>query len=324
MLSACLLPFSSWAQADSTIDVDETLRAAEQWAKENLNDDALRMLQEIDRDKVRQILQNLAKEFRSNNVLDLASMRDSARQVLPILEGYEETLPYAIWLRSRLDYLEVAQELKQLRPPPKSIPPPQPRTPTANPAPQVEREIWVKKVAKRPWPARAKPYVTQLKPVFLEQKVPAELVWVAEVESSFDPRARSPAGAAGMFQLMPETARRYGLRTGLIDQRYRPEESARAAAKYLRYLHSHFKDWRLGLAAYNAGEGTVDNLLKKHKATTYDGIAKYLPSETRCMCPGSKLRCFAAKASNSPNSAPLKIPSSTRRPAGAGVLLFAQ
>ena len=90
------------------------------------------------------------------------------------------------------------------------------------------------------------------------------------------------AGAAGLFQLMPTTAKRYGLRTTWpFDQRLTPEPSARAAAEYLRYLHGQFKDWRLAVAAYNAGEGTVQNLLTRRKAHTYDAIAGKLPAETQ-------------------------------------------
>jgi membrane-bound lytic murein transglycosylase D len=70
----------------------------------------------------------------------------------------------------------------------------------------------VRKVSGGPWPARAKEYVPELKPVFAAQKIPPELVWVAEVESSFDRRALSPAGAVGLFQLMPDTAKRFGPR----------------------------------------------------------------------------------------------------------------
>jgi peptidoglycan lytic transglycosylase D len=108
---------------------------------------------------------------------------------------------------------------------------------------------------------------------------------VAEVESSFDPRARSPDGATGLFQLMPATAKRYGLRTWPRDQRLNPESSAQAAAQYLSYLHRHFGDWRLALAAYNSGEGTVDKLLARRKAKTYDAIATRLPAETQLYVP---------------------------------------
>src|SRR5437867_12464802 len=84
---------------------------------------------------------------------------------------------------------------------------------------------------------------------------------------------------------MPATAKRYGLRTWPIDQRLKPEPSARAAAQYLQYLHGQFKDWRLALAAYNAGEGTVEKLLKGQKARTFDAIATRLPAETQMYVP---------------------------------------
>src|SRR6185436_6392649 len=154
--------------------------------------------------------------------VDLAQLKDTARIMLPILESYEETAPYAVWLKARMDYLETADDLRLLIPPPK-ISPGQPPPPPVVPKPEQVREIWIKKVSARPLPEEAKPYVNKLKPIFTQQKVLSQLVWVAEVESSFDPRARSPAGAAGLFQLMPDTAKRFGLRTSPFDQRVKPE-----------------------------------------------------------------------------------------------------
>lgn len=264
--------------------LDEVIQSADQWAKENLDDNTLRALQEVDRAKVKQFLGDLQKRSHGEYVVDLAALNDTARAVLPLLEGYEETQPYAAWLKAQLDYLDVADQFRRVTPPPKPEPG-QPPKPVPNPAPKAERAMWDKELADRPWPAAAKPYVTRLKPIFTEQKVPSELVWVAEVESSFDPRARSPAGATGLFQLMPATAKRYGLRTWPLDDRLRPDDSARAAAKYLEYLHGHFKDWRLALAAYNAGEGTVQTLLQRHKARTFDAIATLLPAETQMFVP---------------------------------------
>jgi membrane-bound lytic murein transglycosylase D len=173
----------------------------------------------------------------------------------------------------------------RLRIAPPKMTPGQPPPPPVNPPPEEIREIWVKKISTRPLPEEAKPYVSRLKPIFSEQGVPSQLVWVAEVESSFNPEARSPVGAAGLFQLMPDTAKRFGLSTWPDDQRLEPEPSARAAATYLGRLHEKFKDWRLALAAYNAGEGTVQNLLKRHKAKTYDAIASHLPAETQMFVP---------------------------------------
>jgi membrane-bound lytic murein transglycosylase D len=286
---AAILVLVFWALAiraqENTITLDdEFLRSAEQWARENLDEDALRVLQSADREKIRKLLQDIQREFQGEYVLDLAALKDAARAAAPLLESYEETLPYAVWLKTRLDYLEVAEQFRLLIPSPKPTPG-KPAKPPPNPSPQKEREIWIHKVVERPWPKTAQPYVSRLKSIFAAEKVPTQLVWVAEVESSFDPRARSPAGAAGLFQLMPATAKRYGLRTWPVDQRLKPETSARAAAQYLRVLHTHFHDWRLALAAYNAGEGTVDNLLTRRKAHTFDAIATGLPAETQMYVP---------------------------------------
>ena len=74
--------------------------------------------------------------------------------------------------------------------------------------------------------------------VALEEGIPGELVWIAEVESAMDPSARSRSGAVGLFQLMPETARRFGLDPGAekYDERIHPYKSGAAAARYLRAL----------------------------------------------------------------------------------------
>jgi membrane-bound lytic murein transglycosylase D len=268
----------------NTVTLDDLMQSAQQWANENLDDNVVRAIQNTDQEKVQQFLGSIQTNFQGEYVVDLAQLKDTAKTMLPILEAYEETAPYAAWLKARIDYLDTAEELRLLIPPPKSLPG-QLTLPRFVPKPEQVREIWIKKVSERPVPDEAKPYVNKLKPIFAEQKVPPQLVWIAEVESSFDPRARSPVGATGLFQLMPDTAKQYGLRTWPLDQRLQPEESARAAATYLGKLHDRFKDWRLVLAAYNSGEGTVQNLLKKHKATTYDGIASHLPSETQMFVP---------------------------------------
>jgi membrane-bound lytic murein transglycosylase D len=217
-------------------------------------------------------------------VVDLAPLRQTAQTVLSVLESREETRPYAAWLKAQMDYLDVAEEIRLTIPPPNAETnrPPQP---VPNPPPQKERELWVKKVSVAPWSALAKEYVPELKPIFTAQKVPPDLVWVAEVESAFDRRALSPSGAAGLFQLMPDTAKRFGLSLWPRDQRYQPEPSATASAQYLKYLYDRFKDWRLALAAYNAGEGTVQKLLDRYKTHSYDDIAGHLPAETQMYVP---------------------------------------
>ena len=75
---------------------------------------------------------------------------------------------------------------------------------------------------------------------------------IIHVESGYNPRALSPKGAEGLMQLMPETGRRWGARDA-----FDPEDNIRAGVRYLRYLQNMFKDDRLALAAYNAGENAV-------------------------------------------------------------------
>jgi membrane-bound lytic murein transglycosylase D len=268
----------------NTVTIDDLMQSAQEWANDNVDPNVLQNLQNTDQEKVRQFFDSIQKNFQGEYVIDLAKLRDTAKTVLPLLDGYEETAPYGAWLRTRMDYLDAAEELRLLIPPPKTAPE-LPPAPPYRPAPEQVREIWIRKISTRPVPEEAKPYIGKLKSIFSQQKVPSQLVWLAEVESSFDPSARSPAGAAGLFQLMPQTAKQYGLRTWPSDQRLEPEPSARAAAAYLGKLHEKFQDWRLALAAYNAGEGTVRNLLKRYKATTYDGIASHLPAETQMYVP---------------------------------------
>ena len=146
-------------------------------------------------------------------------------------------------------------------------------------------ELWVKKLAKRPLPANAEKLIPRLKAVFKAEGVPTELVWIAEVESSLNPDAKSPSGAVGLFQFMPATAERFGLRTAFFDERKDPEKSARAAARYLKVLYRQMGSWRLALASYNAGEGRVGRALEKQNAKSFDEIADHLPVETQMYVP---------------------------------------
>ena len=280
MLLAMVVP----AKAQEELTLSDILDGVQQWAQENLDTNFLNSLPEVDEQQVQKFFRDIEQRFQGEYVVDLAPLKQAAIAILPLLESHEETQPFVPWLKSQLDYLDVAEEFTFSNPPPKVEPGQLPKT-IPNPPAQKEREIWVKKVADRPWPLEARKYVTQLKPIFASQKVPPELVWVAEVESSFDPRAKSPAGAAGLFQLMPATAKRFGLSTWPFDERFKPEPSANASAQYLKFLHDKFKDWRLTLAAYNAGEGTVQRLLDKYKTKKYDDIATHLPAETQMYVP---------------------------------------
>jgi membrane-bound lytic murein transglycosylase D len=280
-----LLAGSTAARADDdTVTMPELIQGAQQWAQENLDTNVLNALPGADEQAVQQFFHEVQQRFQGDYVVDIATLRQTAQTMLPLLESREETRPYAAWLKAQMDYLEVADEIRLTIPPP-TIETNRPPPPVPNPPPEKEREIWVKRVSVAPWSALAKQYVPELKPIFTAQKMPPELVWVAEVESSFDRHALSPAGAAGLFQLMPDTAKRFGLSLWPRDQRFQPEPSATASAQYLKYLYDRFKDWRLALAAYNAGEGTVQKLLDRHKTDSYDAIAEHLPAETQMYVP---------------------------------------
>jgi len=269
---------------DDTVTLPDLVQGAQQWAQENLDTNVLNALPTVDDPQVQQFFRDLQQRYQGDYVVDLAALRQTAQTVLLLLENSENTRPYAAWLKAQMDYLDVADEIRLTIAPP-NVATNQPPPPVPNPSPQKERELWIKKVSVTPWSAAAKEYVPELKPIFTAQKIPPELVWVAEVESAFDRRALSPAGAAGLFQLMPDTAKRFGLSLWPRDQRFQPEPSATASAQYLKYLHDRFKDWRLALAAYNAGEGTVQKLLDRYKTHSYDDIAEHLPAETQMYVP---------------------------------------
>jgi membrane-bound lytic murein transglycosylase D len=281
-----LLASSLFAQADDdTIDLPNLMQGAQQWAQENLDTNLLNLAPDDNDPQVQQFFRDCQKNFQGDYVVDIAPLKQAAQIILPLLENNDDTQPYAAWLKSQMDYLDVADEIRiSIAPPVTSTNQPVPSV-AVNPSAQKERELWVKKVSPEPLSDGAKKYVPELKPIFAAQNVPPQLVWLAEVESSFDRRAQSPAGAAGLFQLMPDTAKRFGLSLWPRDQRFQPEPSATASAQYLKKLHDRFGDWRLALAAYNCGEGTVQKLLTRYKTQSYDGIAEHLPAETQMYVP---------------------------------------
>jgi membrane-bound lytic murein transglycosylase D len=146
-------------------------------------------------------------------------------------------------------------------------------------------DLWLARVKTRPAPARAAALMPRLRAAFAAEGVPPEIAWLAEAESSLNPAARSPVGAKGLFQFMPDTAKSLGLSTFLPDDRTDPDKSAHAAARYLKMLHGKFHDWPLAFAAYNAGEGRVGRELAARRAKDFAGIASSLPAETRMYVP---------------------------------------
>jgi membrane-bound lytic murein transglycosylase D len=264
--------------------LEDLLDSGREWAEENLDPDVVASFEELDEAEAQRWLGEFQRRFAGEYVFDLAPLRNTATALLPALERLEVTRDQAAWLRARLDYLEVAEEFRVRIPQPEPAPG-QPPAPRPNPTPVQEREVWRKRLSQRPVPAGGAAQVERLKPVFAAEKLPPELAWLAEVESGFNPRARSPVGAVGLYQLMPATARSLGLAVAPVDERLDPAKNAAAAARYLRQLHGRFKDWPLALAAYNCGEGRLQAALTKHRVRTFDEVAVRLPAETQMYVP---------------------------------------
>ena len=219
----------------------------------------------------------LQTALENNDLAALAQYEPEARAALTALRTFPGNEEYADWLEERLDYIQAAQQATH-RPPP--VPP------SVRPAQFIPHyDLWLQRLQSRPRPASADQLIPVLGAVFAAAGLPVELVWLAEVESTLNPSARSPAGARGLFQLMPATAQELGLGTFMPDERTDPKKSAGAAARLLRALYKKFGDWPLAFAAYNAGAGRVQRALDRQKAGTFAEIAAALPAETRMYVP---------------------------------------
>lgn len=115
-----------------------------------------------------------------------------------------------------------------------------------------------------------------------ERGLPDALKYLPVAESRLRSRAISPASAAGLWQLMPRTARYYGLRVDrIVDERLDANLATEAAIDMLIELYEEFGDWNLVLAAYNCGPYRVKKAVARAGSTRYEDIKRYLPSETR-------------------------------------------
>ncbi len=118
--------------------------------------------------------------------------------------------------------------------------------------------------------------------------LPDELKYLSLIESGLNPKVISRAGAGGLWQFMPKTARvDFGLRIDeYIDERFDPEAATEAACKYMKQLYRIFGDWHLVLAAYNTGPGNVRRAIRRcNGGQTFWAIYDCLPRETRGYVP---------------------------------------
>jgi membrane-bound lytic murein transglycosylase D len=133
--------------------------------------------------------------------------------------------------------------------------------------------------------ARYKPMIER---VLAEEGVPLELLYLAQAESGYSPRAKSNKLCVGLWQFMRSTGHDYGLmQTASTDDRMDPEKSTRAAARYLKDLYTHFGDWYLAMAAYDCGPACVDHAVMRTGYADFFELRRLnaLPKETQNYVP---------------------------------------
>ncbi|HEV2664085.1 MAG TPA: transglycosylase SLT domain-containing protein [Blastocatellia bacterium] len=125
--------------------------------------------------------------------------------------------------------------------------------------------------------------------IFKEEGVPQDVAWLGQVESAWSPVARSWASAVGLWQFIPETGSRYGLRQDYyVDERSSFEKATRASARYLKWLADRYDgNWELAMAAYNSGEGRIDSAIARSGYADFWEIYSrgLIPQETRNYVP---------------------------------------
>lgn len=132
--------------------------------------------------------------------------------------------------------------------------------------------------------SRSGKYLDVMKDILRKKDVPEDIVFLSLIESGFSTNAYSIAHAAGPWQFIASTAKRYGLEIDWWkDERRDPVKSTAAAADYLKDLHGMFGSWNLAMAAYNAGEGKIMRAMKKSNADDYWDLlgTKHIRDETK-------------------------------------------
>src|SRR5687767_8448600 len=161
-------------------------------------------------------------------------------------------------------------------------------------------DSWVTKFTTSPklkpqfaiWLERKTKYEPMISAKLTERAMPQDLIYLAMIESGFNPKAKSPKAAGGLWQFISETGQRYGLTVNKrVDERNHPDKATDAALDYLTDLHDRFGSWYLAAAAYNTGENRVGRIMRevtgKERGTDADyyRISSRLPRETRDYVP---------------------------------------
>jgi membrane-bound lytic murein transglycosylase D len=148
------------------------------------------------------------------------------------------------------------------------------------------------------WLARSERYIPFMKNLLKENGLPEDLVYMALIESGFNPNAYSRRKASGPWQFIYLTGKRYGLKVNWwVDERRDPEKSTVAATKYLKDLYDMFECWYLAAAGYNAGEKKIINAMKRYRTEDFWELSKYkyLKRETRDYVPQMIAAALIAK-----------------------------
>ena len=137
--------------------------------------------------------------------------------------------------------------------------------------------------------ARAGKYRSMMQKILAEEGVPQDLIYLSVAESGFQPQAlNARSGAGGMWQFMPGTGHDYDLsRNGYFDDRFDPEKSTRAYARYMKYLYSQFGDWYLSMAAFDWGPGAMQRAVQRTGYADFWELYRHnaMPAETRAYVP---------------------------------------
>jgi membrane-bound lytic murein transglycosylase D len=149
------------------------------------------------------------------------------------------------------------------------------------------------------WLRRSGRYRDSIRKTFRKKGLPEDLTWLAMIESGFDATARSPVGAVGLWQFMPETGKIYGLsQDRWSDQRMNLAQATEAAADFLADLHRRFGSWDLAMAGYNMGYGGVLSAVRRYNTNDYWALAKLegsFPWETTLYVPKILAAAIVAK-----------------------------
>lgn len=148
------------------------------------------------------------------------------------------------------------------------------------------------------WLDRSARYIPLMKKIFRDKNLPEDLVYIAMIESGFNPYAVSWAKAVGPWQFMPATGKLYGLKIDWwLDERKDPIKSTHAAAEHLNDLRNMFGSWPLAMASYNAGAGKVQRAVLRTRSEDFWDLkaSRYIRKETKNYVPKYMAATIIAK-----------------------------